>query len=363
MSKLYLLKGSFPNQYFRLTAQYIASVQEHDGSIPWYKDSYTDPWDHVEAAMGLSVCGKYEEAERAYEWLKTKQRNDGGWWNAYKKGSIADDSRTESNFVAYAATGVWHHFLITGNREFLTSFWPMVESAIDFVVSLQTKHGEICWAVDAVQGTRNDALITGCSSIYKSLECAINIACVLGKNRHDWSLARRKLGHTIRSHPERFDRTWESKSRYSMDWFYPVLTGVVNGPAARNHLNEKWDTFVVDELGCRCVSDEPWVTVAESCELTMALLATGNHKKASKIFSWLHKFREKDGSYWTGYVFPKKELWPVEKPTWTAGAILLAADALANTTPASQLFTKVLLLETAFKKAEGMEMEKSVHSA
>jgi len=40
-------------------------------------------------------------------------------------------------------------------------------------------------------------------------------------------------------------------------------------------LQTRWSSFVEHELGCRCVSDEPWVTVAESCELTLALLAAG----------------------------------------------------------------------------------------
>ncbi|MCP4749326.1 MAG: prenyltransferase [Proteobacteria bacterium] len=356
MSKLYFFKGAFPNEYFKLTAEYIASVQGPDGSIPWFEDGYTDPWDHVEAAMGLSICGKFREAENAYYWLKEIQRNNGGWWNAYKNGTVEDKTRTESNFVAYVATGVWHHFLITQDREFLKTMWLTVDKAIEFVVGLQTKHGEISWAVDAKTGVRNDALVTGCSSIFKSLECAINIATILEMKRPHWIVSRNTLGRTIRNHPERFDRTWESKSRYSMDWFYPILTGVINGPAARSRLNAKWDTFVVPERGCLCVSDEPWVTIAESCELTMALIAAGDYKKASQLYSWLHDYREKDGSYWTGYVYPKDQLWPEEKPTWTAGAILLAADALANATPASQLFTKVSLVDDAVSK-------KSIHYA
>lgn len=345
MSKLFFLKGAFPNEYFTRTADYISTVQEPDGSIPWFKGGYTDPWDHVESAMGLSICGKHREAEKAYDWMKETQLENGSWWNAYKNGQVEDNSRTESNFVAYIATGVWHHFLITQNFSFLKQLWPAVDAAIEFVVSLQTRHGDIAWAVDSEKGVRNDALITGCSSIYKSLECAINLATVLNKKRPHWILSRNRLGHTLRNHPERFDRTWESKSRYSMDWFYPVLTGVITGPAARSRLNAKWDTFVREDLGCHCVSDEPWVTIAESCELTMALLAAGDRKKAARLFSWLHNFREQDGSYWTGYVYTKEELWPVEKPTWTAGAVLLAADALANVTPASQLFTRVSLID------------------
>ena len=123
-----------------------------------------------------------------------------------------------------------------------------------------------------------------------------------------------------------------------MDWFYPVLTGVIKGRQAQQHLNARWDEFVVAEQGCHCVNDEPWVTVAESCELVMSLLAAGQYPQAVELFSWLHQFRHEDGSYWTGYVYRDEALWPLEKPTWTAGAVMLAADALSNHTNAAHLF-------------------------
>ena len=52
-----------------------------------------------------------------------------------------------------------------------------------------------------------------------------------------------------------------------MDWYYPVLGGALRGAAAAERLARGWDTFVVPGLGVRCVSDQPWVTVAETCEL------------------------------------------------------------------------------------------------
>jgi hypothetical protein len=344
LKNLYLKKGLYPEKYLRSTVDFILQVQQEDGAIPWFEGGHTDPWDHVESAMGLSIGGEYAAAENAYVWLQNTQLEDGSWWVAYKDGAVADASRRESNFVAYVATGVWHHYLITQDRDFLLRFYPVVEKAIEFVLSLQTKTGEICWAVDEDGQAKNDALITGCSSIYKSLECAHNIATVLEEDKSHWYQARERLGHTLRFHPECFDRTWESKARYSMDWFYPVLTGVFSGAEATNRMNSRWETFVEEGLGCRCVSDEPWVTVAESCELTMALLAAGDRTRAETLYSWLHQFRDDDGSYWTGYVFPDKALWPEEKPTWTAGAVLLAADALTEHTAASQLFTEVSLL-------------------
>jgi hypothetical protein len=114
----------------------------------------------------------------------------------------------------------------------------------------------------------------------------------------------------------------------------------MQGRAAQDRIESRWQIFVENNIGCRCVSDEPWVTVAESCELTLALLAAGEHAKALSLFSWLHQFMDEDGGYWTGYNFRDKVIWPREKTTWTAGVILLAADALSEHTAAATLFTK-----------------------
>lgn len=345
----------YPADFLRTSADYILGRQQADGAIPWFDGGYADPWDHVEAAMGLSIAGEYTAAEKAYRWLADIQLADGSWWAAYRDGEVHNRERRESNFVAYIAVGVWHHYLITADEPFLRKYWPTVERAIEFVLALQTGHGEIHWAVDDRGAPREDALITGCSSIYKSLECAINIAHRLGLSRPAWMAARVELGRALRDRPQRFDRTWESKARFSMDWFYPVLTGVFTGAAARTRLQKKWDEFVVAGLGCRCVSDEPWVTVAESCELTMALMAAGERSRAEKLYRGLHRWRDGDGGYWTGYVYRDSAIWPEEKTTWTVGAMLLAADALAQLTPASDLFTSVDLLSDPAQNTERVD--------
>jgi hypothetical protein len=341
---VYLAPGHFPAELLRGTVEFLLRMQRPSGEIPWFAGGKTDPWDHVEAAMGLSIGGELQAAQAAYDWLARNQLDDGSWWAGYRGDAADHEPRRETNFVAYVATGVWHHYLISRDRDFLLQMWPTVAQATDFVLAQQTPHGDIHWAVDAGGKAMEDALITGCSSIYKSLECAHNIAVTLGTPQPQWQAARHALGTALRQHPERFDRTWASKSRYAMDWFYPVLTGVVVGKAARNRLAGRWDAFVEDGLGCRCVVEEPWVTVAESCELVLALLAAGERSKATRVFSWLHRWRHSDGSYWTGYQFALDLLWPDERPTWTAAAILLAADALTGHTAASQLFQHVNLL-------------------
>lgn len=355
MSGLYLSRGLFPHEFLRPTVEFILATQQPSGEIPWFEGGHSDPWDHVEAAMALSIGGEYAAAVAAYRWLADTQLEDGSWWAGYRGAEIDNGERRETNFVAYVATGVWHHYLITGDMDFLEELWPTIEKAIGFVLYLQTEHGDIHWSVSADGSAREDALVTGCSSIYKSLECAHNIAVSLGQERPEWLQARALLGDALRHKPERFDRTWESKARYSMDWFYPVLTGVLSKSAARERIAERWDEFVEEGMGCRCVADEPWVTVAESCELVMALLAAGDHARAVQLYSWLHQWRLDDGSYWTGYQFALDIMWPDEKPTWTAGAILLAADALTEYSPAAKLFQQVHLLESELDESQKLQ--------
>jgi hypothetical protein len=77
------------------------------------------------------------------------------------------------------------------------------------------------------------------------------------------------------------------------------------------------------------------VTGAETCELAMALDAVGDHVRAREQFVAMQHLREADGRYWTGYVYPDDAFWPGEHTTYTAAAVVLAADELSRTTPAS----------------------------
>lgn len=322
------------------TGRYICSVQLQSGALPWFADGITDPWDHVEAIMGLAIAGYHQEARNGFEWLASTQREDGGWYAAYHDTTVADSERTETNFVAYVATGLWHYYLATGDRKTVEHYWPMVKSALDLVTRLQSDEGEVYWALDAQKAVSHDALTTGCSSIYKSLLCGAELANLVSADPSAWLSARERLGDAIRDKPHRFDRTWPSKARYSMDWFYPVLTGVYQGDAAINRIEGRWAEFVVPGLGCRCVADEPWVTVAETCELIMACLNVGYGNRARQLMADLQRFQVEDGSWWTGYAFKEAIHWPEERPTWTAAAILLAADAFYGLTPAHHLFTQ-----------------------
>ena len=93
-------------------------------------------------------------------------------------------------------------------------------------------------------------------------------------------------------------------------------------------------------LGVRCVSDRPWVTTAETCECAMAYLAAGDHASAMDLYTWAQAMRVDEGRYLTGVVYPSGVSFPDrEQTTYSAAAVILAADALSGASPAAGLFT------------------------
>jgi hypothetical protein len=316
-------------------AALIAANQRANGEIPWCAGQKTDPWDHVEAAMGLTIGGRYDAARRAFQWLADNQLDDGSWYAAYRDG-VPDDRTRDSNLTAYVAVGLYHHHRVTGDRDFIAAMWATMSRAMDFAIGLQTNEGPIHWALDPDGRVDPMALLTGSSSIYMSLKCALALADLLGKPKPSWEKARYLLGHAIRHKRPLFNM---AKSRFSMDWFYPVLTGALTGDDARRRIDQYWKKFVVEGQGVRCVFDAPWVTIAETCELVLALSAMGNSELASIVFSWISDKRFEDGTFWCGFTFPDMVIWPEDKITWTNAVVLMAADALFQLTPAHDIFS------------------------
>jgi hypothetical protein len=317
------------------TTDTIAATQLPSGMIPRFEGSVADPWNHVEAAMALTVAGRRAEAEAAYEWLARIQRSDGSWHQYYTADGV-DQDKLDANTIAYVAAGVWHHWLRFGDAGFLAEMWPVVQRALDFVLALQTPRGEILWARHADGTPWPFALLTGSASISHSLRCGLAAARQVGEERPSWELALARLVHTIRHFGQ---EAFAPKDRWAMDWYYPVLAGVLPGDEARARLAARRRVFVHEGEGVRCVSNQDWVTTAETCECAMAYLAIGDRDAALSLFGWAQRLREPDGSYLTGRAFPANVSYPDrERTTYSAAAVLLAADALAGNGASSGLF-------------------------
>jgi len=316
------------------SGDWIAGWQLGNGMIPWFPGGHADPWNHVEATMALVLAGRRAEAEAALRWLAATQHPDGSWCRYYLADGV-EDPRRDVNVSAYVATGAWYFHLVTGDRPMLEAMWPVVDRAMDFVLRLQQPGGEVLWSIEADGTPARFALLTGSSSVHHSLRCAVAMAAALGHERPEWELAAGRIAHAV-IHRE---GSFEPKGRWAMDWYYPVLCGAASGEAARARLLDRWEVFVLDGVGVRCVSDQPWVTAAETAECVMALDASGLRAQAETLLAWTRHFRDADGGYWTGCVHPQCVRFPGgERSTYTAAAALLADHALYGQGPAAGLF-------------------------
>lgn len=324
----------------------ILQAQGADGAIPWFEAGPWDPWNHGECVMALAVAGEWDAARSGLDCLAARQGDDGAWLGEYGNmlpmadrlhmARVKPPAFRDTNFAAYCAVVVWHSYLLSGDAAFVRPYWPMVRGAIDFVLSLQHETGDISWSAEAHLTSADDAVRAGCGSIHKSLECALRLADLMGEPQPHWVEGRARLGQALRTRPERFDRTAD-RSGFAMDWYYPMLGGALTGQAALERLHAGWSRFVEPGIGCRCVAEQPWATVAETCELVMALVALGRPGKAAEVLTWQDAHRDADGVYWMGWQFQEAIIWPEERPTWTQAAAILAHDAVYDLTPASQV--------------------------
>jgi hypothetical protein len=321
------------------SATHLASLQTAAGMIAWYPGGHCDPWNHVESAMALDVAGFHAEAERAYEWLVETQRDDGSWHNYYvgdgERHDTVEEAKLDTNVCAYIATGVWHHWRCTGDRGFVDNMWPTVERALDWVLALRRDDGLALWAIQPDDRPWDYALLTGTCSIQHALRCGAAVGHATGSARPDWVDAADVMCTVV----ARDQSAFEPKQRWAMDWYYPVLTSAIAGEDAKIRLGDGWETFAMEGLGVRCVSDEPWVTASETAEAALAFAAIGDFATATDLLKWTRRHRRADGSYVTGLVYPDAIVFPAHETTaYTAAAVILAADAITGASPASDLF-------------------------
>ena len=169
-------------------------------------------------------------------------------------------------------------------------------------------------------------------AICHSLRCAIAIAEHLGHERPDWELSAARLAHVIRTEPDAF----APKHRWAMDWYYPVLGGVLarrrRPRAARRPLRHVRRSRAAACAACPTGRGSPRPRRASACWPTSPSASASTRRAAVRLGAAVP--RADDGRYWTGTVYPDEVHFPGgEQSTYTAAAVVLAADALAGRQP------------------------------
>tara|TARA_B100001175_G_scaffold51283_1_gene40530 strand:+ start:8853 stop:9902 length:1050 start_codon:yes stop_codon:yes gene_type:complete len=326
------------NEFFINIGQYIKSIQLESGAIPSDEDKNHDPWDHIESIMGLNFVKEIDSSKLAFQWLIDNQNSDGSWFAKYDDNKSLQKNKP-THFGPYISVAALHFYKTFANKEYLEELWPTIKSAINFSINLQTANGTIPWSIDSNGIIEKDYLLTGSSSILKSIECAIAISKILDKSNdiEKWKQSYKYLAYAIKNPENKFDLLKDRK-RFSMDWYYPIISGCLNDNENFFYVNQVFEKFYVKDIGVKCVVEEPWVTVAETCEFIISLIIVGRRKDAERLLMDVLNISDQSGIPYMGWQYDENIFWPNERPSWTSSALIIAADSVFNFSKASDLF-------------------------
>jgi hypothetical protein len=331
----------------RDTALHLETAQLESGMIPLVVGGGTDPWNHIEAAIALDLSGHHEAARRAFAWLASIQRSDGAWYGAYGPDGSVASTHVDTNTVGYFATGLFAHRLIAGSARSAVEFMPVLERSLDFICRAESSSGKMPWSVENDGVASPYSLVTGSSSLVSSLRHGAALANSLGLDRSHWMWAAERVAAGVRDRHEGF----LDKSEFAMDWYYPVLSGVVVGAEARHRFLAGMAHFVTED-GVLCRSDRRWVTSAETAEAAIAACRVGEFEIGERLFLTLTDKRRSSGGYLTGLVYPERSEFPAgEETTYSSAAVLIAADVLAGGVAAELFGARTRVLDRSYERA------------
>ena len=293
----------------------------------------------MESILGLNFSKELNSSKLAFKWLIDNQNSDGSWFSKYEDEKPIEKNKP-THFGPYISVAALHFYKIFADKKYLKKLWPTIESAVNFSISYQITNGTIPWSIDSDGLVEEDYLLTGSSSILKSIECAIAIAKILDNksNINKWIQSYHLLADAIRNPESKFDLLKDRKS-FSMDWYYPIISGCLCESEKLFYIDKIFKDFYVKDIGVKCVVHEPWITVAETSEFIISLVIAERRKDAQKLLIDVLNISDETGIPYMGWQYKENIFWPDEKPSWTSSALIVAADTLFNLSDAADLFT------------------------
>ena len=87
----------------------------------------------------------------------------------------------QSNHASYFAVALFCHYLLYKDHTYINSMQEPLTRCLSFISSLQSKSGAIIWNIDEKGNKDFDYLLTGNSSIAKSIQSALHLYKVIGE--------------------------------------------------------------------------------------------------------------------------------------------------------------------------------------
>lgn len=311
--------------------EFLQRSQETDGALMWVAQGKGDLWNHVEALIALGVSQRRSATHHGTGWLLSRL-NQGraatSWW---LRGQ-AVTSHYELHVVSYPAVlarVIETELCFAADGDLTAALWGQVDGILDEIVALQRNDGGLPWALAANGAPHWEQRLPCLSSIYLSLCSALNRKYPVDEKRANrWRECAVLLRqYIVQLSAQSYATFHRDQTTSSMDWFYPVLVGAIEGSAAERLLADYRDVFLEQEHGCRAVVNRPWVTGAETAELAMAYLRIGALDAVEVLLTSIDHLRDAQGVYWMGRDMESERIWQENRPLWTQAAVVMAFEA------------------------------------
>lgn len=84
----------------------------------------------------IDAAGYYDMVDKFYEWTISAQSADGSWAQRhYLDGSIAPNWGIQIDETGSVLWGIWEHYKITKDKQFLSKMWPSIKKGAEFLIS------------------------------------------------------------------------------------------------------------------------------------------------------------------------------------------------------------------------------------
>ncbi len=235
---------------------------------------YCWPRDGVFEAWALDRCGYSEEAHRFYRWCRRTQMHEGLWYQNHYTDGRRHWAGIQVDQVATVVWGVWQHFELNHDREFLVEMWPMVQRASDYLLRARSADSGLVFSEqDLWEETGGELLYTNAATV-AGLECAALHAKELGQERHAarWRKEAGLVRKAIEAHLRRdgyYVGEREAESSY---------------PVRKDYLHDIANLAMVVPFRLVAPGGAPMRNTAKRIEQSMKYAAGGIGRYASDLF-------------------------------------------------------------------------------
>lgn len=134
----------------------------------------------------LDKCGLKENVEKFYRWAADVQDEDGSWQQRFTMdGNLAPSWGLQIDEGGSVIWGIYRHYQVCGDIEFLAELWPCVKKGVEFLTSYIDKETGLPWLSFDLWEERLGEHAYSSAAVYAGIEAGAAISEILAHKLPD----------------------------------------------------------------------------------------------------------------------------------------------------------------------------------